>query len=530
MHALLASATTLVSCSALLAAQEIQTLLVKGDVLGVSQKVGNVVDFSVNRQGTWSARVQNDAIFGQDLLLLDGSVLLAETFFGGSDFITAMQTADLDDAGAVVVGLDLSVSGGGLYYGGALALLAGDPVLPGTPWTGFGAVASSGEGSLLVRGRVDDPVVSGTQNEAFVLVTRDPASGAILAQSPVAVVGQPLGGLGAVTYLSPSRPSFAVNGSGQTIFCAGTAAGGGVVFVDGSALAMDGDPSPLPGFTWKSLSAARVDLNDAGDTVLQGQLAPAGEVIVVNGEPLVKLGSSLPVIVPYVLEKFGPAVRITSEGDVFWIGRWDDPDLDVDGGLFRNGELLVQEGISTAGGAVIHFFFDIFSPSTLGLEVSDDGRFVVFFAEINFGTDALLLLDLGSVERVDGCSGNPGVLARSAGLPVPGKTLQLALDAGQASGVSTFTAFSDAAAGSPCGVLVPGFGELLIDVTPAHLLLTMSGTPWTGAPVTFSVTLPPDPALAGLEIYAQGAFVDFAGSAPAESVRATNGLRIVLGQ
>jgi hypothetical protein len=513
--------------------QEVQTLLLEGDVLGAFQTVGAVLDFAVNPQGSWLARVSNQGVPDQELLVLDGAVVLHDGVLLWSlpDFIEGMHAAALDEAGGVALGVDLTFASSGLFHAGGLPLLTGDPVSPGIAWTRFGAVAAGDRATLLVRGGVDDPGVPGNDEEALVLVTLDPLGKRVLEQTLLAAEGHALAGLGSVVQIAGSGNGFALNSSGQTIFAAHTVLGGGV-FLDGVPIALDGAPSPVPGFSWTSLLLSPVDRNDAGDAVFQGRLAPSGKALIRNGEVFAKVGSPLPAIVPYVLDELGVTVRLSNQGDVLWEGSWDHPDSALDGGLFRNGALLVQEGVTTAGSVVIDQLIDGPFPAPHGLEASDDGRFVAFWAELTGGQEGLFLLDLGAVEPVPGCFGNPATLAFTEGLAVPDGSLHVTLDGGQASGVLPFLAISDApASGAPgCGIPVAGFGELLIDLTPPNPLVIQAGAPWLGAAVPIHVDVPASPALAGIELHAQGAFVDVAGAVPEEPLRATSGLRIVLGK
>ncbi|MEM7305742.1 MAG: hypothetical protein AAF682_03685 [Planctomycetota bacterium] len=69
----------------------------------------------------------------------------------------------------------------------------------------------------------------------------------------------------------------------------------------------------------------------------------------------------------------------------------------------------------------------------------------------------------------------------------------------------------------PCGTLFPGWGmtgaaaagELLIGLQSPNPLVTAQGLPWIGSPREIVVSLPDDPLLVGLALYAQGALVDF---------------------
>ena len=82
--------------------------------------------------------------------------------------------------------------------------------------------------------------------------------------------------------------------------------------------------------------------------------------------------------------------------------------------------------------------------------------------------------------------------------------------------------------GQPCGITVPGLG-LASFGAPGDLLLgnlnrIVVGPTWTGSPVGMSVPIPNAPALVGVQVFAQGALVDGAGS-----LGATSAFQIVIG-
>ena len=77
--------------------------------------------------------------------------------------------------------------------------------------------------------------------------------------------------------------------------------------------------------------------------------------------------------------------------------------------------------------------------------------------------------------------------------------------------------------GSPCGVPLPGAGELLVALTPSPLQV-----PMVGSPGSVAVTVPAVTALAGADVYAQGASINLGGGF--DLLRLTNGLRLCLGE
>jgi hypothetical protein len=86
----------------------------------------------------------------------------------------------------------------------------------------------------------------------------------------------------------------------------------------------------------------------------------------------------------------GAPVRVDNAGRVLWYGRWDDPDVDRDTGLFLDEELLVQEGVTTVGGFVVDEIID--GQDTFAL--SDNGSWAIFEGRLSDGTNGAFRIDL----------------------------------------------------------------------------------------------------------------------------------------
>ena len=85
---------------------------------------------------------------------------------------------------------------------------------------------------------------------------------------------------------------------------------------------------------------------------------------------------------------------------------------------------------------------------------------------------------------------------------------------------------------SPCGIDLPGIGEVLVDFAPGKLFALYPGLfPYvpTGQVPVLGSTLQDDPTLLGLTFYAQGLWIDSAGGAPSEPLRLTNALQLSIG-
>jgi subtilisin family serine protease len=101
-----------------------------------------------------------------------------------------------------------------------------------------------------------------------------------------------------------------------------------------------------------------------------------------------------------------------------------------------------------------------------------------------------VLLDLGLIVVVPGCTGNAGELTSPGGDARVGASFELAMSAGQEPGVLPLLGVSRQARvpGSPCGVPTIG-GELLI--SPQHRVATFFLPPWDGVnPATLQIAVP----------------------------------------
>ena len=138
-----------------------------------------------------------------------------------------------------------------------------------------------------------------------------------------------------------------------------------------------------------------------------------------------------------------------------------------------------------------------------------------------------------------GCGVNPpGSLTILAGTPAIGTTMTFGVDnpeGTQAPGSLTRLGISGPDPNFPCGTPLPGFGmvapaylgELLIKLPPIQ---RYGGPAWTGPgiPTPIDVPIPNHKSLVGLEIFAQGALLDFTpGAIPA--IAFTEGMRLLIG-
>lgn len=526
---------------------QVKVLVREGDLVAGVGNVTSIENLAIDDQGTWLVEADTNHVDAakDGVVLRDGALYLrqgdplpapAGATIGSFDSIT------LDNQGHSAWNLFLAGTGStstdsGVYRDldlqiqeSTLSTAAGFSA--GTPYIGWFEVKPSDSGAYIMVASVDDPAIASTVDRALVLGLPAPGGGLgselVLWKEGDVLPGQ----VEFAADFGTGPHSFAINASNQVLFVVdlnGDSAVDGAIYLSSVLLAQEGSPSPIAGRNWIGLTAASVDLNDAGDYVHTGSLegdAASNLLLVKNGQKLVQEGDSLPDIAPFAITAFGSGpVAIDRDGDVVWFGDWNDPDTTRDTGLFWNDRLLVQEGVTLVGGVVlesISFTQDSFS-------LSDDGRFLLFEGMLAGGIDAALLLTpAGTVTALPGCAGNQGSLALAAGSPSIGSTLTLALHLAQANPSAALLAIAGTPAPGvpPCGLVLPGIGELLVGVAPAPFLQGVGV--WTGSALSVPLAVPASVSLVDAHAWFQGAFVDVLGTS-GQLVRLTNGLEIRVG-
>jgi len=169
----------------------------------------------------------------------------------------------------------------------------------------------------------------------------------------------------------------------------------GAVYVNGDLLAQEGSPSPVKGRNWLTLSSGVVNLNNAGDHVYRGRLegdADTRDLIVANGGKLVQEGDLLPDTNGQPLTGLGIGpVLVNDNGAALWYGEWTDHDLGAIAGLFYDETLIVQEAVLTEEG----FLFESIAGGQDAFAISDDGRYLIFEANLPGALTGAFLIDFG---------------------------------------------------------------------------------------------------------------------------------------
>lgn len=396
----------------LASAQSITPLVLEGDAVPGVGNLTSISNLAVNSAGTWMVEADTDqADTNADLVLLkDGALYLRE-----GQMLSAPPGATLDSLDSVTLdasgraGFNHFLSGtagttddSGIYRDDVLVLQEGTassaPELsPGTPYIGFFDVKIDDSGHLTTIASVDDVNIASTVDRVLARFELT-STGVVISETVLWKEGDVLPGqIETIADFGTDPGESDVNGLGEVMFVVdlnGLTTSDGAVYLGSTLLAQEGSPSPVPGRNWSLLTSAKVGLNDLGQHAFSGTLdgdTASNLVIVKNGAKLVQEGDSLPAFAPFLLTGFGSGpVRMGADGRVLWYGDWNDPDTDIDTGLFLDDVLLVQEGVTTVNGVIV----DTLSGIVDGYALSRDGGFVIFEAVLADGREGAFLIDL----------------------------------------------------------------------------------------------------------------------------------------
>jgi hypothetical protein len=399
-------------------AQTIHPLVVEGDVVPGMGQVTRIDNIAVLNADQWLVEVDTDhADTDADGALLNSAGLV----FREGQALTSPVGASLDSFDSIRfdsfgrVGYNFFLDGtagttddSGVYSGSSLLVQEGassiSPALtPGSPYRGFFDVKADSQAggslSLLLLATVDDPIIPSTVDQVLVSLVTGAGGGTLVAEEMIAKEGDILPGqTEAIATFGTAPHSSAYAGPGLEMFFAdllGDTATDGVIYLGSTLLAQEGSASPIAGRAWASLSSPELDVTESGAYAFSGSLSgdvASNLLIVRNGVAFVQEGDSLPDINGFALTSLGTGpLSLSNTGDLLWYGDWDDPDTDRDTGLFLNGDLLVQEGVTTVAGSTIDSLRGIQD----GYFLSEDGQHVIFDALLLDGREGAFLIRLG---------------------------------------------------------------------------------------------------------------------------------------
>lgn len=422
-----AAGTLLLLAPALAAAGSgptITPLVVEGDSVPGVGLVTTINNLAVNSNGDWLVEADTDAAVDFDLVLLRNGVLElregdAPPAFPVGATLSSFDSVTLNDAGQCgfnffLDGLPTSEDSSVDAYLDTSGSIAAELVeviqesetvpdlSPGTPLIGIFDVKVDTDGALLVTASVDDPAIPTTVDRALVLWTTDPDTGGVVTSTLIAAEGDVLPGQAVALSDFGTGPHETAVHDGNVLFAVDIPGGLDAIYGwDGgfTEIAQEGDPSPVAGRNWASLTSTSLDVS-ASHYVFRGTLDGAtssDSVLILDGSAVViQEGDSLPAIGGvFTFTSFGTGpVVVSDSGDVLWYGDWNDPDTDVDTGLFLNDTLLVQEGVTSVPGLGV---IDTLRGITDGYQMSDDGRYVIFEAVLVGGLEGAFLVELGGI-------------------------------------------------------------------------------------------------------------------------------------
>ncbi len=435
MNATILRAVLLPALLALLApaqqatAQTLTTLVRDGDVVTGVGAVTSIENVTINDSGTWVVEADTDSPFqlADHVVLRNGVLFLREgdaLALPAGATIGAFDGLSLDAGGAVGWNLFLdgltTTTDSGVFYDATLVIQEGSiSTAPqfgaNTVYTGFFDARINDANLVFVVASVDDPLIPGTTNRALVLA-QVAFGGALVAENVIAKQGDLIPGEAVETVddFGTAPYTWAFNTNGRSIFFADltgpTVSDGSIVMADAapvSILAREGSPSPINGRNYDTLSSRPVDINDASQYVMRVNLdgSTTDDELILRDSLVViaREGFGPTSISPFVLTGFGTgSLRIDATGNVFWLGDWNDPDTTRDVGLFRNDQLLVQEGVTTVGGQVIESIATVQD----NFVISPNGRYLLFECKLLGGVDAAVLLDLNGTPAQGFCFGD----------------------------------------------------------------------------------------------------------------------------
>jgi len=393
-------------------AQTITTLALEGDNIAGVGNITNIERMSVNSSGDWVVEVDTD----NPNTNLDHAILSSvgysnseglplATPAGATLFSTSsVALADGGDLGFTfwLGGTVASAANQGVYWNDSLVLQKGSI----TTAPGFGAVTEiirlensilNNSDQFLLAVGVNDPGLPSTFDRAILRLDTDGVGG-LVSQTAVVKKGDLRGsGPFPISNLNTSRGSYDMNDSGSAIYVAHMTTGGGGdsgVFLDATTLAEEGQPSPILGRTWTDVGFANVTLNNNGEWAFYGQLSGAPSTNTVmerNGEIFLSEGDILPGTGGFGLEGFAYP-DLADTGELLWVGYWN---TQAETGLFLDDTLLVQPGVTMIDGLLVEY---LIGPGIIGdpggAAISDNGRWVIFEAALQGGSQGAFLLEV----------------------------------------------------------------------------------------------------------------------------------------
>jgi len=394
----------------------VQAVVLEGDEIPGVGLITSIDNIAVNYYGQWlvEADTDNPDTDADSVLIMDGVLILRE-----GDPLSAPEGATLGSFDSITLeaagnrghNYFLDGTGGtdddsGVFWNDNLIYQEGEEAplfTAGTLFIGFLDVKINRDYDLLVTASVDDPNIESSVDRALYLVDLDP-TGTIQDVRLVAAEGDTLPGqTEAVADIGtgPHTTAFNSYNNGDVLFFAdlnGDVTRDGVIYLQESnnlnyiLIAQEGDPSPVTGRSWSSLSNPRLGLSDRRCHIFSGTLdgdTDTNLLLVKSGEKFRQKGDTMDAIDGFSLTSFGSGpLEINDRVEVLWYGDWDNPDTTMDEGLFLDDKLLIQEGVTILEGSPV----DTIRGVEDGYHMSYTGDYIIAELVLSDGREGAFLL------------------------------------------------------------------------------------------------------------------------------------------
>ena len=386
----------------------ITPVVVEGDNVpgvGVIEFIDNL---AINDSGDWFVEA-NTSFPNTDedqVLLKNGVVLLREGVGGLSappmSFVDSFDSVSINNNGSGGFNFFIDpfpfTEDSGIYIDTTLLFQESDIATapefsPGTPYIGFFDTKINDNDSVMVIASVDDPAINSSVDRAIVLV--DSMSQTVVAKEGDILPGQ----TESVEDFGTGPHESAYNNNGNVLYVAeltGDTSTDQAIYLNQTLIAQEGSPSPSAGRTYDLLSSRGLDINDSDEFVFKANLSgdTANDEVIVKNSTIFKSECD-PAPGGFSFTGFGTTsgpVKIDNAGNVLWFGEWDDPNGDIDSGLFLNDTLLVQEGVTEIGGLMV----DTVNAGTDAFSMSDNGEWILFEATLDGGVNGAFAIQFSA--------------------------------------------------------------------------------------------------------------------------------------
>ncbi|MGP1347625.1 MAG: DUF7453 family protein [Phycisphaerales bacterium] len=397
-------------------APEYKILVKEGDMIPGIAEFFRVDNVAVNNVGQWL--VEGDTTFpdteADTVLLNNAGVLFQEgqslsepagAFLDSFDAVTINNNGDTS-WNFFLDGTSGSSDDSGVYFNQSLVIqesfVSTAPELsPGTPYIGFFETKINDANQIFIVASVDDPAIASSVDRALVRVDYDPNTGSFT-ETAIAKEGDDIFG-SPVTDFGTGPEDFAFNNDGDSLYTfdttAATSMDSGVILHSagsGFLVALEGQPSPVPGRNWGSFSSVSVDLSNEGSYLIRGDLDGAttdDAVLVLNDgggfSVVAREGDTVPASLGgvFTYENFGltsAPVFVADTDEVLYYAEWSNPDTSGDTALMIDLSPILLEGTTL----VEDFKVIGIANGQDAFQFSDNGRFII--AEVTLEDPATL--------------------------------------------------------------------------------------------------------------------------------------------